>query len=235
MMTATRCVSDRPAMQTRPCWPGRAGPALPSRVMMAGEGFGALAFRVARAGRTGWGDMLQVFGFDRIGVVVGDIYFIDPSPAKGQEGPEHGVRLEVRMLQPGELTGSIYSARPITVAEPVWRADLLESVDGPVGSFNRTHHHPHMSGWEPGHRVFDRELSGDPVGWVGRKLSDLEGLLGLVGIEVDEALAGDADQLREAVPEIERAVTGMLEQVHAGQLGTAPDGDQLTSARVSWL
>ena len=35
------------------------------------------------------------------------------------------------MLEPGELTGSIYSARPITIAEPVWRADLLESADGP--------------------------------------------------------------------------------------------------------
>lgn len=179
--------------------------------------------------------MLQVFGFDRIGVVVGDIYFIDPSPAKGQEGPEHGVRLEVRMLQPGELTGSIYSARPITVAEPLWRADLLESVDGPPGSFNRTHHHPHVHGWEPGHRVFERELSADPVGWVGTKLSDLEGLLSQVGIEVDATLAADAEKLRGAVPEVQRAVASMLEQVQAGALGTAPEGDELSSARVSWL
>ena len=49
--------------------------------------------------------MLQVFGFDRIGVVLGDLYFIDPKPRKGQESPEHGVRLEVRMLEPEELTG----------------------------------------------------------------------------------------------------------------------------------
>jgi len=179
--------------------------------------------------------MLQVFGFDRIGVVVGDIYFIDPSPAKGQEGAEHGVRLEVRMLEPGELTGSIYSARPITVAEPVWRADLLESVDGPAGSFNRTHHHPHVRGWEPGHRVFERELSADPVGWVGTMLSNLEGLLGQVGIEVDATLAADAEKLRGAVPEVQRAVASMLDQVHAGVLGSAPDDGDLTSARISWL
>jgi hypothetical protein len=179
--------------------------------------------------------MLQLFGFDRIGVVVGDIYFIDPSPAKGQEGPEHGVRLEVRMLQPGELTGSIYSSRPITVAEPVWRADLLETVDGPPGSFNRTHHHPHVRDWEPGHRVFDRALSSDPVGWVGTMLSDLEGLLGQAGIEVDDVLAADAEKLRGAVPDVQRAVTSMLDQVRAGALGTAPDGDNLTTARVSWL
>ena len=179
--------------------------------------------------------MLQLFGFDRIGVVVGDIYFVDPNPRKGQEGPEHGVRLEVRMLRPGELTGSIYSARPITVAEPVWRADLLESVDGTPGSFNRTHHHPNLHGWEPGHRVFDRELSADPVGWVGTMLSDLEGLLKQAGIESDDTLAADADKLRAAVPEVCRAVSTMLTQVQEGKLGTAPDGTELSSARISWL
>jgi len=179
--------------------------------------------------------MLQVFGFDRIGVVVGDIYFIDPAPAKGQEGPEHGVRLEVRMLEPGELTGSIYSARPISIAEPIWRADLLESADGPPGSLNRAHHHPNMRNWEPGKRVFDRDLSSDAVAFVGTMLTDLERLLTRAGIEVDAALAADADSLRAAVPEVQRAVTSMLDQVKAGQLGTAPDESDLTGARVSWL
>ena len=60
--------------------------------------------------------MLQMFGFDRVGVVIGDIYFIDPNPAQGQEGPERGVRLELRMLRPGDLGGSFYSSRPITIA-----------------------------------------------------------------------------------------------------------------------
>src|SRR5258708_32380325 len=104
----------------------------------------------------GTGNMLQVFGFDRIGVVLGDIYFIDPNPAKGQEGPERGVRLEVRMLQPGELAGSIYSSRPITIAEPVWRADFLESADGPRGSLNRAPHHPGMHRREPRKRALCR-------------------------------------------------------------------------------
>ena len=179
--------------------------------------------------------MLQVFGFDRIGVVLGDIYFIDPAPAKGQEGPERGVRLEVRMLGPGELTGSIYSARPISIAEPIWRADLLESAEGVPGSLNRAHHHPNMHGWEPGKRVFDRDLSSDPVGFVGTMLSDLEGLLKRAGIDVDATFAADARSLRDAVPEVQRALATMLDQVKAGQLGTAPDGDDLTSARVSWL
>jgi hypothetical protein len=178
--------------------------------------------------------MLQVFGFDRIGVVLGDIYFIDPAPGKGQEGPERGVRLELRMLQPGDLTGSIYPSRPITIAEPVWRVDLLEAADGPPGSLDRAHHHPLMRNWEPHKRVFDRDLSADPVSWLGTMLADLEGLLGNAGIEVDAELAADADKLRASVPDVQRAVASMLDRVKAGELGTAPDGD-LTSARVSWL
>jgi hypothetical protein len=179
--------------------------------------------------------MLQVFGFDRIGVVLGDIYFLDPTPGKGQEGPERGVRLELRMLQPGDLTGSIYSSRPITIAEPIWRVDLLEAADGPPGSLDRAHHHPLMRNWEPHKRVFDRDLSADPVSWLGTMLADLEGLLGNAGIEVDAELAADADKLRASVPDVQRAVSSMLGRVKAGELGTAPDGDDLTSARVSWL
>ncbi len=178
--------------------------------------------------------MLQLFGFDRIGVVLGDIYFIDPNPAKGQEGPERGVRLEVRMLAPGELAGSFYSARPITIAEPVWRVDLLESADGPPGSLNRAHHHPKMSNWEPHRRVFDRGLSSDPVAWLGTQLADLEGLLAGAGIDVDDELAADAGKLRASVPEVQRAVSSMLDKVKAGELGLPPDSE-VASARLGWL
>jgi hypothetical protein len=178
--------------------------------------------------------MLQVFGFDRVGVVVGDIYFVDPNPRPGQEGAERGVRLEVRMLQPGDLNGSIYSARPIEVAEPVWRADLLETADGPPGSLNRAHHHPGMKGWEPGRRVFDPAMTADPVRWVGTQLADLEGLLSGASVEMDESLAADAESLRSMVPEVQRAVSAMLDKVKAGQLARAPDGE-VASARVSWL
>ena len=86
--------------------------------------------------------MLYAFGFEHIGVVVSDLYFLDPHPSPGQEGAERGVRLEVRMLDRGALKGSIYSAQPIGIDRPIWRADLLESVAGPFGSFDRTHHHP---------------------------------------------------------------------------------------------
>jgi len=165
--------------------------------------------------------VLYAFGFDRLGVVVSDLYFVDPRPAPGQEGAERGVRLEVRMLRQGELKGSIYSARPIEVGEPVWRADLLEVADGPPGSLNRAHYHPAFSGWNPGHRVFDRGLSAGAVQWAG--VSD-------VG-----EFAADAESLRTCVPEIKATVQGLLDRVETGELATAPAGDQPESARVSWL
>jgi len=179
--------------------------------------------------------VLYAFGFDRIGVLVSDLYFVDPRPAPGQEGAEHGVRVEVRMLGQGELKGSIYSARPIEVGRPVWRADLLEAVDGPPGSLNRAHHHPAFDGWNPGRRVFDKGLSADAVPWVGEQLSDLGGLLERAGMSGDGALAGDAESLRGAVPEITAVVRSLLDRVKADELAAAPADGEPHSARISWL
>ncbi len=178
--------------------------------------------------------MLYAFGFERIGVLVSDLYFVDPNPHPGQEGPEHGVRLEVRMFGQGEPQGSIYSARPIEAGRPVWRADLLESVDGKPGSFDRTHHHPAMSGWEPGRRVFEKGLSAAPVQWVREQLSDLEGLLRRAGVD-DGGFAADAEGLRGSTGEIMAVVQNLLDKVQAGELAAPPPGDQPESARVSWL
>ncbi|HJV09296.1 MAG TPA: hypothetical protein VJ653_06425, partial [Acidimicrobiales bacterium] len=115
--------------------------------------------------------MLYAFGFERLAVVVGDLYFVNPSPLDGQEGPERGVRLELRLLGREPLKGSIYSAQPITVDQPIWRVDLLESVDSPPGSLDRAHHHPAFDGWEPGGRVFVPELSRAPVEWLASELA----------------------------------------------------------------
>jgi hypothetical protein len=166
--------------------------------------------------------MLYVFGFERVGVAVGDLYFLDPQPGEGQEGAERGVRLELRVLGRGALKGSIYSAQPIEVGQPIWRADLLESLAGEPGSFDRTHHHPVFTDWDPGRRAFVKELSEDPLGWVGEKLADLDGLLASARFPADTAGPDDAEQLRAVVPEIV-AVTGrLLDQVRAGQAGIAP-------------
>ncbi|MEV0385904.1 hypothetical protein [Nonomuraea sp. NPDC050643] len=181
--------------------------------------------------------VLYLFGFERIGVAVSDIYFIDPNPLAGQEGAERGVRLEVRMLEPGELKGSIYSARPITVDRPIWRVDLLESVSGAPGSFDRTHHHPAVRGWEPGRRVFDEQLSKEPLKWLGERLADLEGVLDQAGVAHDEVSPADVAGLRERTPEILETVGRLLDGVHAGALGVSPEAGagSATSIRASWL
>src|SRR6516164_4048295 len=166
--------------------------------------------------------MLYAFGFERVGVLVGDLYHLDPRPAQGQEGAEHGVRVELRVLERGALKGSIYSAQPIEVGQPIWRADLLESVDGPPGSFDRTHHHPAFNGWEPGRRVFVRELSADPLGWLGARLADLDGLLVSAGFPAQAAGPDDAQHLRDAAPEIVDVTRRLLGRVRSGELGRPP-------------
>jgi hypothetical protein len=176
-----------------------------------------------------------MFGFERIGVLVSDLFFVDPVPGAGQEGAERGVRLEVRMLEREPLRGSIYSAQPITVERPIWRADLLETVEGPPASFDRTHHHPAFDGWEPGGRTYDVELSARPVDWVGARLADLDRLLVEAGVAPGEVGPGDAAALRDAVPEILAALQRLLDRVHAGELGRPDDDRVLADARIGWL
>jgi hypothetical protein len=178
--------------------------------------------------------MLYAFGFERMAVVACDLYFVDPDPEPGQEGAERGVRLEVRMLDRGELRGSIYSAQPVAVGRPIWRVDLLESVDTP-GSFDRTHDHPAFDGWEPGARRFVDELSADPLAWVGARLSDLDALLDQAGFDRAEVGSSDRHDLALAVPEITDAVRRLLDRVRAGELGRAPDEGEPDRARVGWI
>ena len=179
--------------------------------------------------------MLQAFVFERVGIVVGDIYFLDPNPHPGQEGPEHGVRVELRVFDRGELKGTIYSAMPIEVGRPIWRVDLLEAVNGKPGSFNRTHHHPKFNGWDPSPRQFLRELSSDPLGWLGGQLADLPAVLDRADVAADVADPSDAASLRDIAPAIVGVTGMMLDKVRAGELGLAPAADAVDSIRNGWL
>jgi hypothetical protein len=180
--------------------------------------------------------MLHVFGFGSVGVAVGDLYFVDPHPGVGQEGAERGVRLEVRLLASPPTEGSIYASRPIVVDQPIWRADLLESVAGGPGTWDRTHHHPKMRGWEPGSRQFDDAMSSDPLGFVGEQLSDLQGLMLGAGVDPGDRADEDARALRAAVPEILETVGALLAGVRDGQLAKGPDArEQAESVRAGWL
>ena len=181
--------------------------------------------------------MLYAFGFERLGVVVGDLYFVNPEPEEGQEGPERGVRLELRLLERGDLKGSIYSAQPIAVGRPLWRVDLLESVDSAPGSLDRAHHHPAFDGWEPGRRHFVDELTAAPLRWLEGELADPQRVLERAGVPADEVGPHDVTDLRRAAPEILDVVRRMLERVAAGELGRPRDSSVpgAEGARVGWL
>jgi len=179
--------------------------------------------------------MLYAFGFERVGVVVGDLYFLNPRPLPDQPGAERGVRLELRLLERGALRGAIYSAQPIAVDRPLWRVDLLESVASPPGSLDRAHHHPRFRDWDPGPRHFVPELSAAPLAWLAGELSDLDGVLVRAGADPTTAGPSDDEELRRAVPEILDVVRRLLDRVAAGELGGPDDDRELTSARIGWL
>ncbi|OBB97522.1 hypothetical protein [Mycobacterium sp. 852002-40037_SCH5390672] len=178
--------------------------------------------------------MLAAFGFESLGVVVGDMYFIDPSPLEGQETPERGVRLELRLVDRAEPQGSIYAGVPIAFTRPVWRVDLFGSTESPPGTLDRAHHHPHFNGWEPSSRHFVPELSADPLSWLTEQLADPAAILARAGIQADEVSEADTIGLAAAAPEIVAAVKRLLDGVRNGELAPEP-AERVAAARTGWL
>jgi hypothetical protein len=172
--------------------------------------------------------------FNELGVVVSDIYFVDPNPTPGQEGAERGVRLELRVFERDQLVGSIYSAVPIRVARPLWRVDLLEAVASAPGSLDRAHHHPRFAGWEPGRRVFVEELSTDPVGWLRERFAHLDEVLEHADAPASLRAGADLRSMTAAGPMVVGVVEQLLADVAAGRAGLAP-ADAGDSVRASWL
>jgi hypothetical protein len=175
--------------------------------------------------------MLWTLAFDRVGIVMSDLYFVDPALDQGDEGAERGVRIELRLFERDELRGSVYSAVPIRVDAPIWRIDLLETTDSVPGSLNRAHHHPRFHGWEPGQRVFVEELSAQPVEWVGKQFAAIDDVLDAARVELSE---GDVAALRAAGPMVVAQLEHMLGEVAAGRAGLRPD-DAGDFVRRSWL
>jgi hypothetical protein len=178
--------------------------------------------------------MLAAFGFEALGVVIGDMYFVDPTPLAGQETPERGVRLELRLIDRAAPRGSIYAGIPIAFTRPVWRVDLFGSTESPPGTLDRAHHHPRFTGWEPGRRQFVPELSADPVSWLADQLADPVAVLARAGVDPDEFTQADVTGLAAAAPEIVAVVKRMLDGVRDGQLAPAP-AEPVAAARTGWL
>jgi hypothetical protein len=178
--------------------------------------------------------MLAAFGFETLGVVIGDMYFVDPNPRAGQESPERGVRLELRLVDRAAPQGSIYAGVPIAFTRPVWRVDLFGSTESPPGTLDRAHHHPRFDGWEPGRRHFVDELTADPVSWLTDQLADPAAVLERSGVDIDEVTEADTTGLAAAAPEIVAVVKRMLDSVRDGELAPAP-AEPVAAARTGWL
>jgi hypothetical protein len=176
--------------------------------------------------------MLYAFGFDTIAVVASDLYLLDP---EADDRGEQGVRLEVRLAGRELDPDALFAAAPITLGQPLWRVDLLESVDHP-GTLDRAHHHTVFVGWDPGDREFAVGMGGDPVAWVATRLSDLAGVLEETGTPAGLVSAGDLKHVRDAVPEIREAIGRLLAGVRAGRLARPPAPHPAGgAARVGWL
>jgi len=178
--------------------------------------------------------MFAAFGFEALGVVVGDMFFVDPNPREGQETPERGVRLELRLVDRAEPQGSIYAGVPIAFARPLWRVDLFGSTESPPGTLDRAHHHPRFKEWEPGLRNFVPELTADPVSWLADQLADPDAVLERAGVDPAEVSAADKAGLATAAPEIVATVKRMLDGVRDGDLAPAPP-EPVAAARTGWL
>ena len=178
--------------------------------------------------------MFAAFGFEALGVVIGDMYFVDPNPLAGQETPERGVRLELRLVDRDEPQGSIYAGVPIALTRPLWRVDLFGSTESPPGTLDRAHHHPRFDGWEPGRRHFVPELTADPVSWLAGELAEPAAVLARAGVDTDEVSEADKTGLAAAAPEIVAVVKRMLDGVGNGELAPAP-AEPVAAARTGWL
>src|ERR1700757_3497075 len=179
--------------------------------------------------------MLAAFGFEALGVVVGDMYFVDPVPLAGQESPERGVRLELRLVDRAEPQGSIYAGIPIAFTRPVWRGGNFWGPKSPPPPPGRgPHHHPRFDGWEPGRRHFVAELSADPLSWLADQLADPAAVLARAGVDTDEVTEADKVGLAAAALEIVAVVKRMLDGVWGGELAPAP-GEPVAAARSGWL
>jgi hypothetical protein len=91
---------------------------------------------------------------------------------------EHGVRVELRLVEPQPHRGTESAAQRLVVDQPIWRADLFDRIDGKPGSFDAAHFHPWFDDeYEPCDRQWSSDLKVRPWDWVENQLGQLEKLL----------------------------------------------------------
>jgi hypothetical protein len=135
--------------------------------------------------------MQEVFVFNEVAVIIRHWYEV------GEDGREHGARVEIRKLTPSPRRGSESASQLIAIDQPIWRADLFDLLGDEPGAFGRAHYHHRFDGPEPTARDWSAELSADPLSWCRDRLSNLEELIPAAGATLTD-LDLEAQELRDA-------------------------------------
>ena len=115
------------------------------------------------------------FLLDGVAIHVRHWYEVGPSDE------EHGTRVELRTIARPAHIGSESAAQPVTLDEPLWRADIFDLIGAPPGNLSRAHYHPTFEGREPSSRHWDPGLQQDWAGWLRAQLTDLPAALVAAG------------------------------------------------------
>ena len=76
--------------------------------------------------------MIKAFLYEHIAITVRHWFEINLDTA----GLEHGVRVEVRLLEDQAHRGTESAAQRIVVDDTAWRVDIFEKLDSPPGSLS---------------------------------------------------------------------------------------------------
>ena len=115
------------------------------------------------------------FLLDDVAILVRHWYEVGPSDE------EHGTRVELRTIARPAHIGSESAGQPVTLDEPVWRADIFDLIGEPPGNLSRAHFHPTFEGREPSSRTWDAGLQENWAAWLTARLSDLPAVLTVAG------------------------------------------------------
>ena len=156
---------------------------------------------------------------DDVAITVRHWYEVGPSDE------EHGTRVELRTITRPAHIGSESAAQPVTLDEPLWRADIFDLIGEPPGNLSRAHYHPTFEGREPSSRHWDPHLRDDWAGWLRAQLADLPAVLEAAGAPLQrprpELTAGQLDQVIAAAASLLGATCDAGRQCLAATRDTA--------------
>ena len=180
--------------------------------------------------------MLYAFGFEKVGVVVGDLYFVDPRPPAGQEGAERG---RAPRGPDDRATGPARSATPrscrsTSSARSGGPTSWRPSRARPAATTERTTTRRFAAGSRAGGSSTTWSTVSRWPGWASSSpISTCSWRDPRLPTRA-RSTPDDVLQLRGAVPEILEVLRRLLERVHAGELASLPNGSTELGA-VSWL